>query len=453
MACFLAAGLYKIDWRYASVNDLLSLLFTVAAAFALFTIAHMTIHAPGHIAPSVIMIAFLLSCKLAVAKRLVSRWPYIRDYWQKSRSWSRGTNTGVPVLLVGTSDSNDAYLRALERDEDGLHKPVGILSIDGAVAGQCIRGVKVLGAVSQFEDVVALLHSAGQKPRKIIFTSKLAELGRDHAERLIDRAEALGLTTSRVSISTELRRPDVRGGLELQPIQVADLLERSQAVLDIEPVRQLIAGRRVLVTGAGGSIGTELSKQIAALAPSEMVLVENSEYNLYNVDHQLSSKFGSVKHFSYLCDVRNIERLDDIFRRHAPELVFHAAALKHVPMVEANAGEGVRTNVKGTIAVADAAKRYGALAMVQVSTDKVVNSYSVMGATKRLAELYCQAADLERDGTRYITVRFGNVLGSSGSVVPLFEKQLAEGGPLTVTDPKMTRFFMTIGEAVALTLQ
>ena len=218
----------------------------------------------------------------------------------------------------------------------------------------------------------------------------------------------------------------------------------------------LIEGRRVLVTGAGGSIGSELVRQICDFGPSELVLLDHSEANLYAIDLETAGRKPDVRRHAVLADVRDRGRLDRMLAKFRPHLVFHAAALKHVPMVEANIFEGVMTNVVGTVNVADACVKAMVGAMVLISTDKAVNPASVMGATKRIAERYCQALDIRRgngDGTRCVTVRFGNVLGSTGSVVPLFQQQLAAGGPLTLTDPEMKRYFMTVREAVQLVLQ
>jgi O-antigen biosynthesis protein WbqV len=220
---------------------------------------------------------------------------------------------------------------------------------------------------------------------------------------------------------------------------------------------RLVQGRRVLVTGAGGTIGGELARQVAALGPASLTLLDHGEYVLYEIDLELREKHPEVIRRAVLADVRDEARIGRLFEEIRPELVFHAAALKHVPMVENDPLEGLLTNALGTRIVADAARAVGTIAMVFISTDKAVNPTSVMGASKRLAEMYCQAFDREarmgRDGMRCITVRFGNVLGSTGSVVPLFRRQLERGGPLTVTHPDMRRYFMTVREAVGLVLQ
>jgi O-antigen biosynthesis protein WbqV len=246
----------------------------------------------------------------------------------------------------------------------------------------------------------------------------------------------------------------------VEPIAIEDLLGRPQAVLDREAMARLIGGRRILVTGAGGTIGSELARQIAALGPGRLILVDNSEFLLYAINGDLSDRYPELALRPILGDVRDRARIESIIIGEDPQIVFHAAGLKHVPMVEANPIEGVLTNVVGTRNVAEAGRAHGVGLVVMISTDKAVNPASVMGATKRLAESFCQALDLaearrpvQAGGTRFVTVRFGNVLGSTGSVVPLFTRQLAAGGPLTVTHPDVTRFFMTVREAVELVLE
>ena len=243
--------------------------------------------------------------------------------------------------------------------------------------------------------------------------------------------------------------------IEVKPVAVEDLLGRPQAVLDRPAMETLIAGRRVLVTGAGGTIGGELARQISALGPAVLGLVDSAEFNLYSIDLEIAERAPDLSRQAHLADVRNVPAMASVFAELKPELVFHAAALKHVPIVESHVAEGVQTNIAGSRNVADLCRENGTRIMVLISTDKAVNPSSVMGATKRVAESYCQALDRARtdDGCRFLTVRFGNVLGSTGSVVPLFERQLAAGGPLTVTHPDITRYFMTTREAVELVLQ
>ncbi len=277
--------------------------------------------------------------------------------------------------------------------------------------------------------------------------------------RLFEISEALALPLARLPRLTDFRRGGER--LEVRPIEIEDLLGRPQTPLDRPAMAALIAGRRVLVTGAGGTIGGELTRQLAALGPAALGLFDASELALYAIDLELGERFPELPRHAVLGDVRDRRQLAQVLAALKPELVFHAAALKHVPLSEANLEEAVLTNAIGTRNVSELCRDAGVGAMVMISTDKAVNPTSVMGATKRLAEAWCQTLDVaERrrlaqsgQGTRYITVRFGNVLGSTGSVVPLFQRQLARGGPLTVTHPEITRYFMTVREAVELVLQ
>jgi len=452
---FPSLGMYNKNWRYASIKDLVAIL--AASALASISFFLLVIYVPNlsAIEPGVVGIgAFILVCLLSMI-RISFRIDEVVDFSLTGVARAARKDL-IPVLLVEAGHSADLYLRALQRDRNASYLPVGILDSNPRNRGVLLRGVPVLGDLNDFDKVIDSLEANGKRPRHIVFTETLGRFG-GSAATLIDRAERRGIAFSRLRAPTELRNPKTEGRFELRPIELTDLLERSQAALDRDALRRLVVGRRVLVTGAGGSIGKELALQIAALGPSELVLLDSCEYNLYAVELEIKEGHPNVSSTYYLCNIREENRVNEIFDAHRPELVFHAAALKHVPLVELNPCEGVLTNVIGTMHVAAAAKRTKVLAMVQVSTDKVVNPTSVMGATKRLAELYCQALDLksreEPDGPRFMTVRFGNVLGSSGSLVPLFQRQLARGGPLTVTHPDMQRFFMTIREAVELTLQ
>jgi len=240
---------------------------------------------------------------------------------------------------------------------------------------------------------------------------------------------------------------------EVKPVEVADLLGRPQKVLNQDAMGKLITGRRILITGAGGTIGSELARQIATHEPAHISLLDNGEFSLYRIDLEFEENWPGLSRKAILGDVRDNKRLEMIFQSEQPDLVFHAAAFKHVPMVEENPNEGVLTNVMGTTNVARACLSAKVTVMVLISTDKAVNPTSIMGATKRIAEMICQRLSLTSTKCRFVTVRFGNVLGSTGSVVPLFQRQIAQGGPLTVTDPDVTRYFMTAREAVELVLQ
>jgi O-antigen biosynthesis protein WbqV len=264
------------------------------------------------------------------------------------------------------------------------------------------------------------------------------------------------LTALRPASRRPGERTEAEAPVALRPIEIEELLDRPQVPLDREGMARLVQGRRVLVTGAGGTIGGELARQVAALGPASLTLLDHGEYVLYEIDLELRERHPDVKRQAVLADVRDETRIRRLFAEIRPELVFHAAALKHVPMVENDPLEGLLTNALGTRVVADAAREAGCSLMVFISTDKAVNPTSVMGASKRVAEMYCQARDRAAragGGMRLVTVRFGNVLGSTGSVVPLFRRQLERGGPLTVTHPDMRRYFMTVREAVGLVLQ
>ncbi|MDZ5696509.1 nucleoside-diphosphate sugar epimerase/dehydratase [Chelativorans sp. M5D2P16] len=454
---FPVAGLYKRKWEFASILDYIVLVLAVLFASAILTV-FLLFDAESDLVPgSVIAIEVVTLVPLLAAVRLSFRQEDLKFRIPAVRTTADHSGAMLPVLLVGAGHEADLYLRALQRDRNCTYWPVGFLGNLSAEIGTMLRGVPVLGTTGDFEAVMEELEARGQRPRHLIFTAPPSSFSGQAAEQLIEKADRMGMAISRLNPVTELRNTRVMKEFELRPIELTDLLERPQAALDVAALQRFIRGRRVLVTGAGGSIGSELTKQVAALGPAHLAVVDNCEFNLYSIDLELSEQFAGVPRSAHLCDVRDQHRINEVFLRHRPELVFHAAALKHVPMVELNPCEGVLTNVCGTRNVADAVRRCGALGMVQISTDKVVNSTSVMGATKRLAELYCQALDLEGlnlpGAPRFMTVRFGNVLGSSGSLVPLFKRQLAHGGPLTVTHPEMKRFFMTIREAVELTLQ
>ncbi|MCB2101664.1 MAG: polysaccharide biosynthesis protein [Rhodobacterales bacterium] len=451
---FWMMGLYRGVWRYASMNDLMAITKAVTAVVLVFLLAMFLWTRLDGVPRSLFVINWFVLMALLGGPRFL-----YRSYKDKRVTLTFDdpqASRRVPVLLVGAGDGAELFIRSMARDPGAAYRVVGILSETKGRVGRDIHGVQVLGTVEDMPAVVARFHGLVDQPEKLIVTKD--DMDGARVRRLLDRAEDLGLTLARMPRLTDLRA-GLADRLEVRPVALEDLLGRPQTALDPSGPRTLIKGRRVLVTGAGGSIGSELVRQIAGFGPSELVLVEQSEFALYTIDREMAETRPDLPRAAVLADVRDGARVDAVFAHHRPHLVFHAAALKHVPMVEANPFEGVLTNVAGTRVVADACRAHGVETMVLISTDKAVNPTSVMGATKRVAERYCQALDLLRRaggggaGTCFVTVRFGNVLGSTGSVVPLFQRQLAAGGPLTVTHADMKRYFMTVREAVELVLQ
>jgi O-antigen biosynthesis protein WbqV len=441
-------GLYRGIWRFASFPDLaritraatLIVLIHLAAMFALTRLEDFP--------RSALIIAWFVLILLLAAPRILYRLAKDGRFDLSAGSDDPGR---VPVLLVGAGAEAERFIEASERP-GAPYRVVGLVDESGARRGRALHGIEVLGDPDDLVNIVEQLAARERRPQRVVVTR--AEFAGERLERLLDAAERLGIAVARLPRITELRSAG-EPRLDVRPIAIEDLLGRPQTVLDRAPVEALVAGRRVLLTGAGGSIGSELARQIADLGPAELILLDSSEFALYAIDMEIGERQPGLARRAVLADVRDRVRLARLFAAASPQLVFHAAALKHVPMVEAHPAEGALTNTIGTRNVADLAATHGVAAMVAISTDKAVNPSSVMGATKRLAESYCQALDRAAapGATRFVTVRFGNVLGSTGSVVPLFQRQLAAGGPLTVTHPRMERYFMTVREAVELVLQ
>ncbi len=449
---FLFTGLYRGVWRYASLADLVAVARAATITVLLFLMVMFLWTRLEALPRSVPFINWLVLMALLGGPRFLYR--SIKDR-RMVRRQGAAEGRRVPVLIAGAGHEAALFIQALRQDKSGVYAPLGIVAEKQKRVGQEIQGVPVLGTLDDVPAVVAGLRARGLKPERIIVTPP--DLDSVRLRSLFDAAANAGMTLSRLPRLTELskHRSEASGtSIEVRPIAVEDLLGRPQTPLDRAAMWGLVHGRRVLISGAGGSIGSELVRQVAAAQPGALVLLEQSEFNLYTIEQEVSAAHPTLTCVPVLADVRDPDRIGTVFAHHRPELVLHAAALKHVPLVELNPFEAVRTNVFGTVHVADAAATHGALAMVMISTDKAINPSSVMGATKRVAERYCQALDLEAEtATRFVTVRFGNVLGSTGSVVPLFQRQLAAGGPLTVTHPDMKRYFMTVGEAVELILQ
>ncbi len=427
-------------WRFAALSDLLGVAAASVLAAALFALG---MHAAGAALPSP---AFpVLHALVLLALLGLPRMGYRLLREQPAHT---ATVAQRPVLLVGAGEAADLFLRALASDPETPFYPVGILSLGQAQTGRRIHGCPILGGIGDAPAIFARL----SPPPTLVVTDP--DLAGTPLAQVIALADAAGLRVARPPRLTTLASAhgsDAR--VELRPVAIEDLLNRPQVPLDRDGMARLVHGQRVLVTGAGGTIGSELARQVAALGPSELVLLDNGEYALWQIDLELAEQRPELPRRAVVADVRDAARLRAVCQDIRPQLVFHAAALKHVPMVEANPLEGLLTNSCGTRNVADAAQASGAATMVMISTDKAVNPSSVMGASKRLAEMYCQGLNAAGGSMACVSVRFGNVLGSTGSVVPLFQRQLARGGPLTVTHPDMQRYFMTVPEAVGLVLQ
>ncbi len=456
-AALLLAGLpFRLPWQYwrfAGIEDLLSVVWASAGGAALLSLAMAWAGvALGNPAFPVVYALTLLAL-LGAPRVAYKRWRHRRG--GGGTGYSPETQT---ALVVGAAEDIDLFLRALAWDRRQLLQVEGLLAVGARQTGRRIHNAPFLGTINDAATVLDRLSAEGRLPDTLVVVTP--DLAGQSLAALVNQAERHGMRIRRAPRPTAL---DPAGSaesvreLELRPMAIEDLLNRPQVPLDREGMARLIQGRSVIVTGAGGTIGSELARQVAALGPERLILLDNGEYALWLIDLELAERHPHVPRVSLLADIRDEARIRDLFEQFHPELVFHAAALKHVPMVEANPLEGVLTNVAGTRHVADAARSSGARAMVLISTDKAVNPTSLMGATKRLAEMYCQALDIAARhtgrGMRCITVRFGNVLGSTGSVVPLFQRQLERGGPLTVTHPDMQRYFMTVREAVGLVLQ
>ncbi len=444
-------GLSRQYWRFAGLEDLWSVATSSMVGAALFAVLMLVTGLPFANPTLPVIHALTLLVLLGLPRVFYGR-------MRMGRTTGSGGSDKPSVLLVGSAEDADVFLRALARDRRKAFTVEGLLTPAARLTGRRIQGHPILGAVADIGDVLERLRAEGRLPEALVVAA--TEPSSTFLQPIIEQANRFGLLIRRapgpMALDTQMVA-DKAGMLELKPVAIEDLLNRPQVPLDRDGMARLIQGRRVVVTGAGGTIGSELVRQLAAFGPSMLVLVDNGEYALWQIDLELAESHPAVPRRTVIADIRDEARIRSLFEECCPELLFHAAALKHVPMVEANPAEGLLTNAIGTRIVADAARAVGALAMVLISTDKAVNPSSVMGASKRLAEMYCQALDVQASasgrGMRCITVRFGNVLGSTGSVVPLFQHQLARGGPLTVTHPDMRRYFMTVREAVGLVLQ
>jgi FlaA1/EpsC-like NDP-sugar epimerase len=431
-----AFGVYQGVWRYTSLPDIQRIVFAVAA---------------GTVAVSLVLRGLALDARLGFREYLL--YPLLliaimaasRMAFRSFKEWSlygRGAEQGMPVIVMGAGDAAVGLVKELSRSHEW--RVVGMLDDDDKKHGRLLHGVRVFGALEdlpRFAQRLKLRHA-------IIAMPSVPYKVRRRVVEICTRAKVSVMTVP------SFNNPGKGSSNRIRKIAVEDLMKREPVTLDDAQVHELVTGQVVMVTGAGGSIGSELCRQIAAYDPAMLVLFEMNEYAMYKVDEQLRAAFPNLPVESMVGDIKNARRVVQVMHQYSPSIVFHAAAYKHVPLMEeANAWEAVQNNVYGTYVVAHAAIDYGVKRFVFVSTDKAVNPTNVMGATKRLAEMVCQALQAGSNATRFEMVRFGNVLGSAGSVIPKFQEQIAKGGPVTVTHPEMVRYFMSIPEAAQLVLQ
>ena len=429
-------GLYRGVWRFASVPDLVRIVKALAVGVPIAALTMFFLYRMEGVPRTVFPLYGLLLLFLLGGPRMLYRW--LREHQIYALAEKR-------VLVVGAGQAGEMLVRELLRTPGYGFKPVAFVDDDIGKTGSEIRGVRVFGGSELIPKLVL--------DRGIDFILlAVPTAGPRNLRRIVALCEKTG-----VSFRMLPRIQDLVGTRsafqELREVSIEDLLGRDQVSLDWESIRHGVSGQVVLVSGGGGSIGSELCRQLAEFNPRQLFVVDNSEFNLYSVEMELKQRFPRVALKANLADVCDKARIDRLFAEARPDIVFHAAAYKHVPMLEEQAREAVRNNVVGTRNIAAAALANETDTFVLISTDKAVNPTNVMGASKRVAEILCQNLDAHHDQTKFITVRFGNVLDSVGSVVPLFRRQIADGGPVTVTHPEVKRYFMTIPEACQLILE
>lgn len=434
---FLASGIYRNIWQYASLQDAVEIFKVVTLSTIVTAFALVILRQTSGIPRSIYFLDWGLLFFMMSSSRLV--WRMYRERYIIPRM-----NKGRRTLIVGAGEAGNLLIKEIRKQADSPYHIIGIVDDDESKRGMRLAGVPVLGNLSHFrwiirkhqiEDVIIAIPSAnGAVIRKLVDCCKRTNV---HFKTLPSISDIID---GKISVS------------QIKDVEIEDLLGRDTVVLDEAGIKNYLSGQRVLVTGAAGSIGSEICRQVAKFSPAKLILLDCAETPLYQIEMELTDQFTGFPIIPVIGDIRQDDRIEKVMVEFAPEVVFHAAAYKHVPMMEYNPVEAVTNNIGGTRILADAAHRAGVKNFVMISTDKAVNPTNVMGASKRVAELYVQAL-ARRSRTKFTTVRFGNVLGSNGSVIPLFKEQIRNGGPLTVTDSRVIRYFMTIPEACQLVLQ
>ena len=441
LVVFVAFGFYQRWWRYVSTRDMWRALLgvgvgsviTVVAVYFFYPVEQFRLPRGVALVDPLLLLAFVAGSRL-LARTLIER--------PKSGLVARGKE----VLIVGAGDAGQLILRELQRSKVLEYTPIGLVDDDPRMRGMRLHGVRVLGPTSNLRTILR-----NNRPDEVLIAIPSAP--GETRQRVVEIAREENVPVKTLPGLYELLQGDLDLARQIRPVQVEDLLGREPVEVDFAAITSYLQGQTVVVTGAGGSIGSELCRQIARADPARIVLVDQSEAALFEIERELVDERGFTAGFPVLADVKNRSRMRQVFEKYAATVVFHAAAYKHVPLMEANPLESVRNNVLGTRVVAEAAMEAGVARFVLISTDKALNPNSIYGQSKTLCEWIVAAHGGSDVQTRFVAVRFGNVLNSRGSVIPIFRRQIERGGPVTVTDPEMTRFFMTIPEAAALVIQ
>lgn len=431
--------------RYTGMQDAGRIIGTIlSGALLTFLVNYIIYKLSGDylIPVSIIIIAFINSVLFLISYRLFVK-QLFSFFWKKEKETEQ-------VLIYGTNKSAQMARQIMEENSSKLYKVIGYLDDDKTHVGKVVNGINIFDARKDLDTILT--------------TKKIKELIISEGNISIERKNELVDTCLEKNIKVRMVPPVehwVKGELSLNQIKdinIEALLERDSIKLDNFNITEELKGRKLMVTGAAGSIGSEIVRQILYYNPELIILVDQAESDLFEIENELKTKKGTLKIYPIIADITNEQRMDLLFKEFEPQIIFHAAAYKHVPMMEKNPGEAVICNIQGTKILADLSVKYNAEKFVMISTDKAINPSNVMGASKRIAEMYVQSlnnylADKNPDATKFITTRFGNVLGSNGSVIPVFKKQIDQGGPITVTHPDITRYFMTIPEACQLVLE
>jgi FlaA1/EpsC-like NDP-sugar epimerase len=432
---FIIFGLYRGVWRFASIPDFVRIAKAVFFGVLVSLVVIFLMTRMQQLPRSVIPLYSLLLFSILAGNRLLYRW--LKDY----RTHKYG---GKRVLIVGAGQAAELLVRDMLRHRYKHFIPVGLVDDGQNKIGRELHGIRVMGNTDQIPVLV-------EKLEINLILIAIPSLTSDKMRRVVEMCERTAIPFRTLPKFEDLVSGQVTT-TALREVSIEDLLGREKVELDWKLIHGGLSGKTIMVSGGGGSIGSELCRQIANLAPSSLIIFERSEFNLYRITKDLEKSFPQVKLITILGDVCDRQTVENVLKKHRPQMIFHAAAYKQVPILQAHPTEAIRNNVLATVVLAEAADKYACEKFVFISTDKAVNPTNVLGYSKRVAELYCQAMD-QTSNTRFIAVRFGNVLGSDGSVVQLFNEQISQGGPVTVTHPEITRYFMTIREACQLILQ